>query len=311
VLRRFADGRQSFLIHDRASVGLLVFEGANDREAELIRIRKDDPGTSIVQRTAAGVVRAFLGDELVTWDGAHWWSKPYAASYTKAVLESIPGLPAGPLTAILSFCVHTMSPANAGALLIWGTQAHDLVDIAGLNPAVPPTTIPRFPLADPRTQPAVRHLLSQLDGAVLLDRNAETLAVGAHLRASQASHELVRIDPLRGTRHASARRYSFDHADTLVFVVSRDGPVTVYADGAAIASIAERVDDAEPPAEFDAAAHTRRLVDCPNCSRSLQVIVAAVSPPGSTAITECVVCGFRIPINDAAAAIDVMIRRPN
>jgi DNA integrity scanning protein DisA with diadenylate cyclase activity len=41
----------------------------------------------------------------------------------------------------------------------------------------------------------------------------------------------VEVDPYRGTRHTTARRYSFDDPTAVVVVVSEDGPVTVWRSG--------------------------------------------------------------------------------
>ena len=41
----------------------------------------------------------------------------------------------------------------------------------------------------------------------------------------------LEVSGLRGTRHTSARRYSFDDPSATVIVVSEDGPVTVLRHG--------------------------------------------------------------------------------
>jgi hypothetical protein len=38
-------------------------------------------------------------------------------------------------------------------------------------------------------------------------------------------------EPLRGTRHTSGRRYSFDHPTVTVIAVSEDGPVSLLRAG--------------------------------------------------------------------------------
>jgi hypothetical protein len=40
-----------------------------------------------------------------------------------------------------------------------------------------------------------------------------------------------------GTRHTSAARHTYDCPDVLAFVVSIDGPVTVFSDGLRIAQL--------------------------------------------------------------------------
>ena len=41
----------------------------------------------------------------------------------------------------------------------------------------------------------------------------------------------------KGTRHTSAARHTYDCPDMLAFVVSTDGPVTVFSDGQRIADL--------------------------------------------------------------------------
>ena len=42
---------------------------------------------------------------------------------------------------------------------------------------------------------------------------------------------------IKGTRHTSAARHTYDCPDMLAFVVSTDGPVTVFCDGQRIADL--------------------------------------------------------------------------
>ena len=48
-----------------------------------------------------------------------------------------------------------------------------------------------------------------------------------------------------GTRHTSARCYSYDEPRTLVITVSEDGPVTVFSHGAKLVELAPRSTDGE------------------------------------------------------------------
>jgi hypothetical protein len=91
---------------------------------------------------------------------------------------------------------------------------------------------------DERDAAAVCQLLSQVDGATILGPRGELLETGVHLRYSARAGSL--IPETGGTRHTSARRFSYDHHDTLVVTVSEDGPVTVFSDGASIADLRAR-----------------------------------------------------------------------
>ncbi|WP_395154785.1 diadenylate cyclase [Ilumatobacter sp.] len=255
VLRRLADGRHSFVLRHAESVGLLLLlDSPHDREAELVRLRRrtNQPSTTIVQRRSNGNVRVVGPNGLFIWDGARWWTKPYAAPFARAVLDVVPNAPSDTLHSLLDFCVHTMSPADAGACLVWALDADDIADVDGLNPSRPPTPIPHLSFDQFAKRAAIRQLLTQVDGAAIVDRAGQLIAIEAHLRSSVQSHDNVRRDPSRGTRHAAARRYSFDHRARIVFVISRDGPVTVYFGGEEIAAIQTRTEDHDSGPDADA-----------------------------------------------------------
>ena len=67
-----------------------------------------------------------------------------------------------------------------------------------------------------------------IDGAVLLNAKGEMLDIGQKLEAPPST--LICKESGRGTRHNSAMNYS-RVADCLVFVVSQEGPISVYHDG--------------------------------------------------------------------------------
>ncbi len=253
VLRRLADGRNSFVLRDGESIGLLLLDSPHDREAELVRLRgrSNHRSTTIVQRRTNGNVRVVGPDGLFIWDGARWWKKPYAAPFARAVLDVVPDAPSDMLHSLLDFCVHTMSPADAGACLVWALDADTLDDVDGLNPSRPPTPIPHLSFGQLAKRAAIRQLLAQVDGAAILDRAGQLIAIEAHLRSSARSHENVEADPGRGTRHAAARRYSFDHRARIVFVISRDGPVTVYFAGEEVAAIQVRTHEHDARPDID------------------------------------------------------------
>ena len=55
------------------------------------------------------------------------------------------------------------------------------------------------------------------------------------LRPTRQSEQAV--PATKGTRHTSAARHTYDCPDMLAFVVSTDGPVTVFSDGQRIADL--------------------------------------------------------------------------
>ena len=79
------------------------------------------------------------------------------------------------------------------------------------------------------------HQVRYRDGAVLIDRDGRLLASNVILRPTKASEQAV--PAMGGTRHTSAARHTYDCPDVLAFVVSIDGPVTVFSDGLRIADL--------------------------------------------------------------------------
>lgn len=241
VMRLMADGRQGFLLRRRGRVALLALPTPHDREGELVRLRRQLGASrfTAVHRTPAGVVRVFGRSALAVWDGGHWWEKPYADAYARALLRAVPDATPAAAEAILEFCVHTMSPSSAGATLVWALDTRLATRGAGTGGRY----VPRLSLEDRTNHGPLRQLLSQSDGAALLSPDAEVVQVGLYLQASPEAYAAAGVDPTQGTRHASASRWSFDHADAVVFVVSQDGPVTVYARGTVVASIRSRLQE--------------------------------------------------------------------
>ena len=66
-----------------------------------------------------------------------------------------------------------------------------------------------------------------------MSRQGEVLNYWAMLDPTAGAKRLVA--EMGGTRHTSAKRYSYNEPGSIVVVVSEDGPVTIFSDGAMIA----------------------------------------------------------------------------
>jgi DNA integrity scanning protein DisA with diadenylate cyclase activity len=75
----------------------------------------------------------------------------------------------------------------------------------------------------------LRHALEQIDGAAVFDHGGTLRRLGVRIVPSGEAED--RVEALRGTRHTSARRYSYDDPAATVIVVSEDGPLTVLREG--------------------------------------------------------------------------------
>jgi hypothetical protein len=122
--------------------------------------------------------------------------------------------------------------------------------------------------------------MSQTDLATVLDDEGNARAMGVGLR-STASADLL-VSDRRGMRHRSGRRFSFDHPQAIVFVISEDGPVTVFSDGAEIAT---RGLVTQPLIARSIAPTEEQR--CARCRRLIEVIVGV----SATTTSACPVCG--------------------
>jgi hypothetical protein len=84
----------------------------------------------------------------------------------------------------------------------------------------------------------LRHVLGQIDGAAVFDRDGVLRQLGVRLVPSPTAES--DIDGYRGMRHTSGRRYSFDEPEATVVVISEDGPVSVLRKGEVLGSSSER-----------------------------------------------------------------------
>jgi hypothetical protein len=144
-----------------------------------------------------------------------------------------------------------------------------------------------------------------MDRAALVDRDGKVTVVGVGLRSSDRSVSLV--DSTGGTRHTSARRFSFDEPAVISFVVSADGPVSVFSDGAAAATVRTDLCHSGLPAALPltvADPEAEATVRCDQCFRPLLVDeVRFAGWQGPPERLDCPVCNAAVVIDVYRAAI--------
>lgn len=232
VLRRFADGRTSFVIRGPGRVPALVVDPAwTGSESELAMYASGADAT-VVQRLASGQLRLYCGDRVFFEDGGIWLAQPNARAAYESVSSLLDPEHSSTAHAILDMCVDTLSPAGHGATLIWFPDGADEAS-AYLDASVA-ISPPGLSAADSAHAPAIAHALGQLDRAAVIEADGRITSLNVTLTHDEAAAQL-NFDG--GTRHTSAGRYSATVGDAIVFVVSADGPVTVFQGGDVIASV--------------------------------------------------------------------------
>ncbi|MDP8931115.1 MAG: DNA integrity scanning protein DisA nucleotide-binding domain protein [Actinomycetota bacterium] len=228
-LRRFADGRSSFVVRAGQEVGGLVcFDRTMEYESALVELQRTSEGT-IVQRTADGLVRICTHDAVTRWDSVAWTVKPAVWRFGAPVLHAAPQACSAVLERLLELCVQWISPSQTGAILVWYVVDADQRELPFVRLSSAQQT-PALSGTERADFGAILSALGQVDGAGILLKDGRLTHLGAILQSSERADHLV--PPVGGTRHTSARRFSFDEPRAVVLVVSEAGEVSVFSDGA-------------------------------------------------------------------------------
>jgi hypothetical protein len=222
--RRFADGLSSWLL--RRSDGAtewMVFDRPAGSERDLV-VLADVLDATIVQRHPSGSVRVVGRFGVLRWKGLSWHYEPPVASWIDTVTACEAHGDPAVLRAILEFAVHDLGSMGIGALLIYRPQPEPGPAVEERLPRPPPLRI-----YNATHLAALRHALTQIDGAASFDAQGVLRQLGVRLVPSIAAEESV--EAFRGTRHTSGRRYSHDDPFATVIAVSEDGPVSVLRNG--------------------------------------------------------------------------------
>ena len=129
---------------------------------------------------------------------------------------------------MLEFAVHDLGSRGIGAILVYRAGDGE----APFEIRLP--TPPPLDIMKPAALAPLRHALAQTDGAAVFDASGVLRELGVRLVPSVEA--ISRVEGLRGMRHTSGRRYSFDDSSATIIVVSEDGPVTVLRNGELLGS---------------------------------------------------------------------------
>jgi DNA integrity scanning protein DisA with diadenylate cyclase activity len=282
--RQFADGRSAFVVQrPGAGPALAHFRRSVQYEADLVGIQQAT-GAYIVQRTAFGVARLVTPVGVVDWNGRAWARRFGAAAMLDPLRHLLTSARPEVLEGLLELCIHWLSPSNIGAtMLLWLVDEAPLDDPATRLDLTAAFAGPSLSVREHHHFAAIYAAQMQTDLATIVDGRGRVGRFAVGLNSSLEADELV--SDRRGMRHRSARRYTYDHPETVAFVVSEDGPVTVFSDGAPIIALdvthAEWMEMKHDPASEIA---LQRCVRCDKLLASAHVDV----PFG---IPSCPVCG--------------------
>jgi hypothetical protein len=222
--RRFADGLSSWLLRRTDGPSeWLIYDRPAGSERDLVVMAQVLQAT-VVQRHPSGSVRVVGDFGVLRWEGISWQLEPPVSSWVDAVIDGEASGEHAVIEAMLEFAVHDLGSMGIGSLLIYRPHATPGPPVEERLPTPPPLQVRRAVHLAP-----LRHALAQVDGAAIFDAQGVLRRLGVRLVPSKAAEATV--GALGGTRHTSARRYSYDDPLATVIVVSEDGPVSVLRNG--------------------------------------------------------------------------------
>jgi len=306
VLRRYADGRSSFMVVTPDGIGgLATFEHSVEDEGAAVRLQRS--GAVVVQRTRRGTVRICAGSGVVVWNGSRWLFKRRAEDYVSVLRCLAPHADGAVLTGLLELAVHSLASARVGATFVWNLDGRSPDDLRnGLVELGRAIRGPALSVARRGHFPALLSVESQVDLATVVAADGSVGPIGVRLNHSPRAAAVV--PPTGGARHTSARRFTFDVPEVLVVVVSESGRVTVFTGGAIGAEIS--ADQRERPASggrVELSPTDARMVTCSGCGKQLLTAPATVADPANLPSSVCPVCGAAIVLEKNSVILGVPV----
>jgi hypothetical protein len=294
MARKFANGIDCFILFEKdIFFGLVFFK--EPLLNELVFVRAFPPsGGLFVQRGPTGTVKFFQGNSIILLENRNWFTKPLIKEAAWKISRCVFEINHSILNRILEFSFHLVSPKpQVGATIVWWLKAipteNTELQITGQD-----ISVFNFSILDESQSITFCHFLSQIDGATFLDSDGKFMRTGIHLKNSNKSRTI--IPELKGTRHTSAQRFSYDYPDTLVITVSSDGPVSIFSDGVNISKLlihpsSKAAHDLKKklPKQKDVTNSSYEVI-CETCGKRL--ILEQVNVAGSNKETHlaCIVC---------------------
>lgn len=155
--------------------------------------------------------------KLVRVNRGGFWVKPCAMSFTQLFID---GFPLDLLSTVLSLCMR-LSSTSKGSVIVLAKNDNPQFRSPLIN-----KKFDRRKISDISDEQLTNFLM--IDGAAVLNTKGELLDIAQHLEAPYSSECFVESG--RGAKHNSASMYS-QAVDCVVFVVSHEGPITVYYKG--------------------------------------------------------------------------------
>jgi DNA integrity scanning protein DisA with diadenylate cyclase activity len=233
VVRSLADGMHSVLLvvkGEPARVLLLHERMDTDQDYASHAVWVDG---IIVCNDGRGIVRVVTDSSVTLVEGRRWIAKDLVYEAAEDIVQVVPAANLDVVRRVLELAHHHISPKRIGATLLYALTDH--TDSPRLRDDGIGVAMLQLSVLNDKEEPLLLHQARYRDGALLIGRDGQLLAVNVIMRPTRSSEQAVAAT--KGTRHTSAARHTYDCPDVIAFVVSTDGPVTVFSDGRRIADL--------------------------------------------------------------------------
>jgi len=233
VIRSLADGQSTFVLLVKGEPPRLVLtDEPMDTDQDYASHAAWVDGL-IICNDAKGVVRIVTVSSITLVEGRRWIAKDLVFEAVEDVMDMVPAAKSDVVRRLMEISHHRISPHSMGATLLYLLE--DTPRPTRRRDDGIPLEMLGVSVLNESEEPLLLHQVRYRDGALLVGRSGRLLAANVILRPTKASEQSV--PTMGGTRHTSAARHTYDCPDVLAFVVSIDGPVTVFSDGRRIAEL--------------------------------------------------------------------------
>lgn len=297
-LRILADGRRTFLVYQGIpEPKLAVLNNAISDEIRLLELSELAEGIAI-KRDVSGAVRIAQDGNLWLVDNRRWECKLPIFEYSHLVEKCLVRIPDNlrqSMNSLLRMTYYTLSSRNVGTTLVWRVKGREQSILNGLSTVGLDLRELELSVNEVSAISRIEHLLKYHDGAAIISPEGTIEYLGAHLSYNEETAKNISEDG--GTRHTSAKRFSFEHGEAIVFVVSQDGPVSIYSDGYKVTEMAANLGSSlssglkrmVPEKADDVDNHIVNM-KCPKCERNIRIEEVVVIGWKSSESVDCPCC---------------------
>ena len=159
----------------------------------------------IIRRTVDNETRIYDRGVVTVHKDRNWFFKDSSMAAVELVIQQAPMASRQLIADLLDYAHHELSPRRIGATLVWNLRESQVEggDSIGMDLNIR-RTVDRHLLTE---------FLAQTDGATMVLPNGSIANCGVHLTYSDKAKAL--LPEIGGTRHTSARRFTYDHPESI------------------------------------------------------------------------------------------------